>query len=123
MTDGPIYKLVSNRMHGNGAIGGYGVTTRHPADAHKWERTPWGLRRMFGYKWRRYDDLYVEGRWEYGTDEQVAKEFLDEQFAPHTKWGHTHSLPTSDPLIEGLLWNNKGVISMSEGPTARRGGE
>lgn len=143
MTDGGIYKQVSNRIHGNGAIGGYGVTHLPLTEDDwraRWHPAPWWAR-LFGYKWRRWNDTGMmpqDAAWEYGTDKKVADEMLHKQFAPkygavdrENHWRRLEGagpLPTSDPQMNGALWNNKGVISMSTArrgsmvPTARRGG-
>jgi hypothetical protein len=49
-----------------------------------WERTPrWHWRRWVGYQWRRkiqHGTFAPEPDWIYGTDKQVAVQFLREQF-------------------------------------------
>lgn len=108
MTDGAIYADLSSRI----------------AMEQKWERAPWWAR-MFGYKWRKMkwptDTFSHEtADYAYQTNKQRAQEFIHETFAPR----EVISVPSADPHVEGAVWNNKGVLSLSAGDHihfARRG--
>lgn len=59
---------------------GTGILYRPPFNV--WQPLPWHkwIKRLRGYRWEKWVDAL--GEWEliYGTDERVAKDYLDKEF-------------------------------------------